>query len=324
MSLIIRFYAACLLTAIIMFSMYLSRFQSPPLSPQIIVKGEQSNSSMVTAKHSTPYSTPVIKAMEVVQPIENRCLIPPKGFKAWNQNQITLVYPTVRKNCFRLIAGDKEEREKVNKTIEGWESDSNLIEITSNCSLLRDMFNNTVYISKLEVSFPIAFLFVVYESPEQFLRLLKVLYRPHNVYCIHPDIKSKYYQFFTSIAECFPNIIISKHLFNVTREGNSTVMMAQRSCYTDLIYYSQQQEETEKWRYVINLCGKELPLTSVREMVKKLISMKGTSCVKVSRRGDDEKLNGKLLPYNLTYYKSLTYKHYQSLSSTSCFTTKQL
>ena len=103
----------------------------------------------------------------------------------------------------------------------------------ANCSLLRDLFNNTLYISKLEVSFPIAFLFVVYESPEQFLRLLKVLYRPHNVYCIHPDIKSKYHQFFTSIAECFPNIIISKHLFNVTREGNSTVVMAQRSCYTD-------------------------------------------------------------------------------------------
>ena len=280
-----KLYVACLLIAIVVcFSIF---FQSTQ-----VMDGNWSNPHS-TSNHS----------------VENQCLVPPKGFKAWNQGQITLVCPTVRKNCSKLIAGDKEEREKVNKTIEGWKSDvsyANLMEITSNCSLLRDMFNNTLYISKLEVSFPIAFLFVVYESPEQFLRLLKVLYRPHNVYCIHPDIKSKYYQFFTNIAECFPNIVISKHLFNVTREGN-TVVKAQRSCYTDLVHYRQHQEKTEKWQYVINLCGKELPLTSIREMVKKLISMNGTSCVKVSRRGSDKQLNGKILPYNLTYYKSLTY-----------------
>ena len=313
-------YVASLLTAIILLIMLSNwpRLQptpmvgnqsNPHLSLVTVVTVEQSNPPMLSGEHSNPNSTPIAKAVKVVQPnhsVENQCLVPPKGFKAWNQGQITLVYPTVRKNCFKLIAGDKEERKKIKKAIEGWESDANLMEITSNCSLLRDLFNNTLYISKLEVSFPIAFLFVVYESPEQFLRLLKVLYRPHNVYCIHPDIKSKYHQFFTSIAECFPNIIISKHLFNVTRKGN-TVVKAQRSCYTDLIHYRQKQEETEKWWYVINLCGKELPLTSVREMVKKLISMHNSSCIRVLRPDSNKRLNGKRLPNNLTYYKSSTY-----------------
>ena len=157
------------------------------------------------------------------------------------------------------------ERERVKKATKGWKgsvSYRHLMEVTSNCSLLRDM----------ELSFPIAFIFVVYESPEQFLRLLKVLYRPHNVYCIHPDIKSKYYQFFTNIAKCFPNIIIPKHTISVEWEAIS-LLKAQRSCHTDLHSYRQQQKEEEKWRYVINLCGKELPLTSCREMMKKLISI---------------------------------------------------
>ena len=243
----------------------------------------------------------------IVMSFESHCLIPPNGFTSWNQGQITLVYPTVKRNCSKLIAGDKEEMTKVRNATRDWNvTYQRQTEVTINCTQLRDLFNNTVYISKLELSFPIAFIFVVYESPEQFLRLLKVLYRPHNVYCIHPDIKSKYYQFFTYIAKCFPNIVISKRLFNVTRVGN-TVVKAQRSCYTDLHYYRQQQKEEEKWRYVINLCGKEVPLTSVREMVKKLIFMNGTSSLKASIPVSDKQLNGKILPYNLTYYKSLTY-----------------
>ena len=233
------------------------------------------------------------------------------SMRHWNQSQLTFVYPSVEKDCSKLIAGDQGERERVKKATKGWNrgvSYRSLMEVTSNCSLLRDMFKNTLYISKLELSFPIAFIFVVHESPEQFLRLLKVLYRPHNVYCIHPDIKSKYYQFFTNIAKCFPNIIIPTHTINVEWGTTGSPLKAQRSCHTDLHSYRKQQKEgLEKWHYVINLCGKELPLTSGREMVKKLISMNGTSSVVVTPHSDTSRRSGKSLPYNLTYYKSMAY-----------------
>ena len=237
-------------------------------------------------------------------------LHPPNAhdFKSWNQGQLTLVYPMVKRDCSKLIAGDEEEMIKVRNATRDWNvTYQHHTEVTINCSLLRDMFNNTLYISKLELSFPIAFIFVVYESPEQFLRLLKVLYRPHNVYCIHPDNKSKYYQFFTNIAKCFPNIIIPTHTINVTWGTTESTLKAQRSCHTDLHSYRQQQKEEKKWRYVINLCGKELPLTSGMEMVKKLISMNGTSSVVVTPHNNTSRLRGKTLPYNLTYYKSITY-----------------
>ena len=245
------------------------------------------------------------------------CQLPPNGYKAWNQGQLTVIYPRVEKNCSKLIAGDRSEREKMGEVTKNWmsqHSDNNLMESSKDCSLLRDMFSDNLYISQLELSFPIAFNFLVYESPEQFLRLLKVLYRPHNAYCIHPDKKSRYYQFFANIARCFPNIIIARVRIDVVW-GTNTLLKAQKSCLTDLAHYRQQQQQKEedRWKYVINLCGKELPLTSVREMVKKLMSIyamrRASSVVLVP--GNDSwtiaRLKGKTLPFNLAYYKSMTY-----------------
>ena len=57
------------------------------------VKIEQSNPLMV-------------RGMKVRQSVERQCLIPPKGFKSWNQGQLTLVYPTVKRNCSKLIVGE--------------------------------------------------------------------------------------------------------------------------------------------------------------------------------------------------------------------------
>ena len=46
-------------------------------------------------------------------------------------------------------------------------------------------------------------------------------------------------------------------------------MEAQMRCMTDLVKF--RAKEKYKWKYVINLCGKELPLMTNREMVKRLI-----------------------------------------------------
>ena len=95
--------------------------------------------------------------------------------KSWNQGQLTLVYPTVKRDCSKLIAGDEEEMIKVRNATRDWNvTYQRHTEVTINCTQLRDMFNNTLYISKLRLSFPIAFIFVVYESPEQFLRCVLV------------------------------------------------------------------------------------------------------------------------------------------------------
>ena len=235
-------------------------------------------------------------------------------YKAWKKGVITTIYPPVEKNCSKLLAGDKEESEKVKLATKGWKSRvsyNQLLKLSRNCSRLAESLTDNVYISKVEVSFPIAFSFVVYDSPEQFLRLLKVLYRPGNVYCIHPDKKSAYHKFFTNIAKCLHNVITARKRVYVSW-GATSLLRAQMHCLSDLDRYRKNQLEEERWQYVINLCGKEVPLLSVKEMVEKLIQMNHTSSVVGWPIPESEfwttiRFKGKKLPYNLVYHKSMTY-----------------
>lgn len=251
--------------------------------------------------------------MEAVNSVMT-CFLPPAGFKAWNQGVITPIHPPVEKNCSKLIAGDKMESHKVEVATKGWESGvsyKQLLKLTRNCSKLVDSLTNNVYISKVEVTFPIAFIFVVYDNPEQFLRLLKVLYRPGNMYCIHPDKKTEYQEFFTNIARCLPNVIVAGKRVDVSW-GAKSLLAAQMHCLYDLDRHRRYQQEEEKWQYVINLCGKEVPLLSVKEMVEKLIQMNQTSSIvgwpiPKSEFWTMNRLRGKKLPYNLVYHKSMTY-----------------
>ncbi len=119
-----------------------------------------------------------------------------------------------------------------------------------NCSWPRDHFSNNLYVSKTERDFPIAFTFVVYNSPQQVLRLLRLLYRPHNSYCIHTDIKSPHKTFFHSIAKCFDNVIIPSVEVDVIW-GYYTILEAQMNCMRNLLTLRYTQKHP--WMYVINM-----------------------------------------------------------------------
>ena len=145
----------------------------------------------------------------------------------------------------------------------------------------------------------------------RFYSLLKLLYRPQNVYCIHPDTKSVFRSFFSHISRCFNNIITPTKLVDVIW-GKSTIMDAQVSCMSDLLKHREKLDKNSRWKYVINLCGKELPLHTTKEIVKMLVSMNGTSSVVAWSIPDSEwwtirRLRNKQMPYNLTFYKSMTY-----------------
>ena len=48
------------------------------------------------------------------------------------------------------------------------------------------------YIPDTEWEFPLAFAIAFHDSPQQIVRFLKVIYRPLNIYCLHPDGKWDY------------------------------------------------------------------------------------------------------------------------------------
>ena len=239
------------------------------------------------------------------------CKIPPDGFKAWKQGLVTTIHPEIQKNCFKLISGDKEETERVKNAKLNWKENysyNDLLSKTENCLWLREYLNGNLYNTELEIKFPIAYSFIIYDSPRQFLRLLKILYKPQNTYCIHIDKKSAYQEFFTNIARCFPNIFLASKSFDV-RWGHPSLLSSQMTCLSDLLHYREVQKDHRKWMYVINLCGKELPLISTKEMVKKLIYMNGTSSVVAwpAESWSMWRLQKNILPFNLSYYKSMTY-----------------
>ena len=198
-------------------------------------------------------------------------------------------------------------------------TDSDLLRTTTNCSFVKNYLNNNLYITKLEYSFPIAFVFVIYNSPQQVVRLLRVLYRHHNQYCLHPDLKSDpdFINIFRNIASCLENVHIASELRDV-RWGNRSIMESMMCCNQDLMTIREKQAEEDRWKYVINLCGKELPLNSNHEIVSHLVNLKGTSMIEARTIKPGEKLFLRLwnkgpVPYSIPYAIASSY---MSLSST--------
>lgn len=233
--------------------------------------------------------TPVNGSLEGSTPLAGHgtllsyCQLPPGGFKAWKSGLVTVLEPVVPRDCHKLMVGDKAERRKIKAASKVWKNSlthAMFLKQTEDCFWLGKMFRNNLYNTALEKSFPLAFTFVVNSSPQQVFRLLKLLYRPQNTFCIHYDIKTppSIHQTFDNLAKCFGNVMIASKLENVIW-GYYTIMEAQMNCLHDLHKYRTSQPASMKWKYVINLCGKELPLVTNRELISHLMALNGSSSV---------------------------------------------
>lgn len=254
----------------------------------------------------------------------DQCARPSGGYSGWKIGLVTKLTPTINRNCSKLFAGDKTETLRIKEANGKWRnslSDKRVAKLTQNCSWLQDIFMNNLYNSKLELSFPLAYTFVIHNRAQQVLRLLKLLYRPQNVYCIHYDSKSSkvFKTIFDHVASCFDNVIIASRVVSV-EWGQRSIMTAQMNCLHDLLTF----RECVQWQYVINLCGKELPLLTGREMVAKLMALNGSSTLKPTLQPRDSSSWSRLsqalrnrntttIPHNLTLYKSSSYNAFSYL-----------
>ena len=262
--------------------------------------------------------------------IAKSCKVPPGGFKSWNISVVTRMTPDIHANCTLLFSGDEHEIERVRNASQVWPVKEYTLKFTEwvkehNCTHFKQELSDNLYITKDEVAFPLAFTLIVHDNPFQVFRLLKVIYRPQNIYCIHYDRRSSedVKLLFNNLATCFNNIIIPSNITEV-HWGHHTLMDAQMHCFRDLL----ERYHEYPWRYVITLCGKELPLRTNREMVQLLKPLKGTSAIRTFRvppfeynrfnntwnktEGSSDKYfsvqtRAEPIPYNLTMYKSMAY-----------------
>ena len=233
--------------------------------------------------------------------------------------------------CEKLFAGEEltEDEERwilqTSTLQQGGESaDMELLRHSMDCDWVRKEVDNGFFVSDEERRFPIAYAINLNQYPSQVLRFLRAIYRPHNVYCLHCDIKSDPVtkEIMLNVASCLGNVIVSRKVEDVYW-GWYTIKEAYFNCFSELML----ARDNYPWKYVITLCGKELPLRTNAETVALLKPLNGTSSVQtVGADGTDNfkfkwkwslnKMTGWItkrdeplppIPYGLKVYKSWAY-----------------
>ena len=96
--------------------------------------------------------------------------------------------------CAKLIAGDDAEQAYAKRFMADnspvTRSDADYIRDTRDCARFVRERGYILDASEKEKDFPIAFSVLFYKDLEMAERLLRAIYRPHNVYCLHLDKKS--------------------------------------------------------------------------------------------------------------------------------------
>ncbi|XP_038124799.1 beta-1,3-galactosyl-O-glycosyl-glycoprotein beta-1,6-N-acetylglucosaminyltransferase 3 [Cyprinodon tularosa] len=141
-----------------------------------------------------------------------------------------------------------------------------------------------VPLSEEEANFPIAYSMVIHEKIEMFERLLRSIYAPQNLYCVHVDQKSSldFHRPVREIVSCFPNVFISSKLERVVYASWSRVQ-ADLNCMKDLLRSDIQ------WKYLLNTCGTDFPIKTNREMVRALKALNGRNSMETEATNDYKK-----------------------------------
>ena len=127
-------------------------------------------------------------------------------------------------------------------------------------------------VSKEEEQLPIAFGLTVHKGACLLERLLRAIYMPNNVYCIHIDKKASevFRTAIMAITRCLSNVIIAANSVDVVW-GHITLVEAQFSCMEELL------KSPVKWKYYISLVGQDFPLYDNKQIVRALQGLNNTN-----------------------------------------------
>lgn len=119
---------------------------------------------------------------------------------------------------------------------------------------------------------------------QNFERLLRAIYAPQNIYCVHVDKKSEHsvHSAIRAITSCFPNVFMVSQAVNVVYAGWTRVQ-ADLNCMADLFNTST------KWKYFINLCGQDFPLKTNLEIVRLLNFLRGGNVIESEKISETKK-----------------------------------
>lgn len=214
----------------------------------------------------------------------------PDELRRWRSDPTTAVLDDVpafrapSADCARLLAGDATEHRRAAAVTRSPTPDADIRHFAADCRhFLVDRRYLRRPVSAEEAAFPLAYTFVMYRDVEQFERLLRAVYRPQNVYCVHVDAKAKasVFKSASAVVGCFENVFLARRRFDVGW-CHRTVLEADLGCMADLLDFDR------KWKYVINLTGQEWPLKTNWELAKILKLFNGSNNIEGTIKGFDD------------------------------------
>lgn len=184
-------------------------------------------------------------------------------------------------NCAALFSDDFFEQRKALTLFSNFQTHSKkeqyseevFVQMTNDCkNFIRKRHYIMKPVSEEEYNFPIAFSMLIYKDFAQFERLLRAVYRPQNLYCIHVEKTSSalFHAAAKGIASCFENVFIAPVSVEV-KWGEYSVMEPEIICMEEL------WKRSKKWKYFINLTGQEFPLKTIGDIVKILTVYNGAN-----------------------------------------------
>nr|XP_039263934.1 beta-1,3-galactosyl-O-glycosyl-glycoprotein beta-1,6-N-acetylglucosaminyltransferase 3-like [Styela clava] len=176
----------------------------------------------------------------------------------------------VRGKLANLELGSKKFEDKKKKLIPRLED---IVVEAKNCGKFKQNRQYiTISLSSEEKAYSIAYIITIHRDLPSFERLLRSIYHPQNIYCVHVDAKSD--QSFKDgakvLTDCFDNVFLASKPIDV-RYTHWSRLQADLNCMEDLAKRSMEYP----WRYVINLCGQDFPIKTNLEIVRALKSLQG-------------------------------------------------
>ena len=205
-------------------------------------------------------------------------------------------------NCDAIFEMNRSEIQKSKKLLEQIRdsngnikllSDSNFIFDKKLCSIFRNIRRYDRFDLNESDQFPIAYSIVAHKDTEQVERLIRLIYHPNNIYCIHVDSKSTalFKQSIKSIADCFDNVFIASKLENVFYASFQR-LQADLNCLNDFFSLKNLINKHENfmnkkvvyWNYFINFASTEFPLRTNNEMKKILRVYNGSNEIEIIKK----------------------------------------
>ncbi|NXY21437.1 GCNT3 acetylglucosaminyltransferase, partial [Atrichornis clamosus] len=196
--------------------------------------------------------------------------------------------PGRRINCSGVVRGDQraiEEAQLSNLVVANRKASltpGEYLNMTRDCRAFKETRRFIEFpLSQEEAEFPIAYSMVIHNKIYMFERLLRSLYAPQNVYCVHMDSKSPadFQEAVRAIAACFPNVFVASRLENVVYASWSR-LQADLNCMQDLL------QSPVPWRYILNTCGTDFPIKTNAEIVRALKVLHGRNSLESEKPSD--------------------------------------